>query len=104
MPENERRRTPRTTHFSEAQMEGLDANPVGVRIADLSPEGAFVDSRMVLPEGASATLRFNVLGRELVVAVTVAYSQPPYGMGVRFDRLSPADRDAIVLMLASAGR
>jgi hypothetical protein len=70
-------------------------------ISNLSADGAFIDSRMVLSAGAIVQLRFNVHGREIVTAAEVRYSSPGIGMGVRFVDLDPASRAELAQLLAT---
>jgi hypothetical protein len=102
MSETNRRHTARVTYFAEAELEGIDVSRVNVRLSDISPDGAFVDSRTVLPAGATAKLRFTLLGREITVQAEVRYSMPSFGMGIRFLDLQPDDRRVIDAFVASA--
>ncbi len=101
MNERERRGAKRVTFFSEARLEGMDVAHANVRLADLSVEGAFVDTRTVLPVGAVTRVRFNILGRDVTVSAEVRYSMPGMGIGVRFLDLSPEDREVIERLLNS---
>jgi hypothetical protein len=89
---SERRQSKRATFYTEACLEDLAAGRGDVRLADLSVEGAFVDTREVLTAGATALLRFTLCGREVSVVAEVCYSIHGIGMGVVFLDLSDADR------------
>jgi hypothetical protein len=103
MNETNRRQSPRVAYFAEADLEGIDVGRVNVRLSDVGPEGAFVDSRTVLPSGAKAKLRFTLLGHEINVLAEVRYSMPSFGMGIRFLDLRLEDRQFIEAFVASAG-
>lgn len=102
MHERERRESKRVTFFCEARLEGLDVANSQVRLADLSVDGAFVDTRMVLPAGAVTRLHFTVLGKDVVVNAEVRYSMAGMGMGLRFLNLSPEARETIERFVAQA--
>lgn len=100
MEDSERRASKRTTYFCEATLEGMDVAHTHVRLADLSVEGAFVDTRSVLPAGAVTRLRFTLGSKDVGVNAEVRYSMPGMGMGLRFLNLAPEDRKAIEEFLA----
>lgn len=103
MNERERRGSRRVTFFSEARLEGMDVAHANVRLSDLSVEGAFVDTRTVLPVGAVTRLHFSILGEDVNVNSEVRYSMPGMGMGLRFLNLSPEAREVIERFLLSQG-
>lgn len=103
MNERERRAARRVTFFSEARLEGMDVAHTNVRVADLSVEGAFVDTRTVLPVGAVTSLHFKIRGEDVNVSSEVRYSMPGMGMGLRFLNLSREARDVIERFLLSEG-
>lgn len=98
---NERRAAKRATYFCEARLEGMDVAHSHVRLADLSVEGAFVDTRTVLPVGTVTRLRFTVGAQEVSVSAEVRYSMPGMGMGLRFLNLGPGERQLIEQLLSS---
>jgi hypothetical protein len=100
MTEKDRRQSRRTSYFIEARLEGIDVGRSDVRIADLSPDGAFVDARTVLPVGTIARLRFAVDAAEVSVLVEVRYSMVGFGMGVRFIDVDDATRRALSSAIA----
>lgn len=86
---NERRNSRRVTFYCEAHLEGMDVAHASVRLSDVSADGAFVDSRMVLPPGARTCLRFTMFEQEVSVQAEVRYSMPGMGMGLRFVDVPP---------------
>jgi hypothetical protein len=96
----ERRAARRVDYRVEAELEGIEVGRGELRLADVSTTGAFVDSRTVLPVGTVASLRFTVSGRVIRVLAEIRYSVAPFGMGVRFLDLVPADRAAIEALIA----
>lgn len=100
MSDGERRGAKRITYFCEAKLEGMDVAHASVRLADLSVNGAFVDTRSVLPAGAVTRLRFTIGAREISVSAEVRYSMPGMGMGLRFLDLAAADREVIERLVA----
>ena len=92
---SERRLVRRISYFTEASLEGLDVSRTDVRISELSVGGAFVDTRTVLPAGATARLLFSLGERRMTVTVQVRYAIPSMGMGLVFMDLSDDDRQAL---------
>jgi len=91
MTTGEHRRSRRVTYYAEALLEGLDSRGSEARVSDLSVNGAFIDTRMVLAAGTVTKLTFRIRDREITVTVEVRYAIPEIGMGVRFLNLSPED-------------
>ncbi len=101
MDGTERRRSKRVAYFCEAVLEGIDVARSAVRLADLSVDGVFVDTRTVLPPGVVANLRFTLNGVEIRTIAEVRYSMAGMGMGLRFLDLADADRQAIATYVAT---
>ncbi len=92
---SERRSAPRIAFFTEALLEGIDVSRADVRITEISPGGAFVDTRTVLPAGTITHLLFTLGDRQLRVKAQVRYAIPSIGMGLAFTELSAADRQLL---------
>jgi len=74
---------------------------------EISPDGIFLRSQEVLPEGSMVTLRlalpglargFTVLGK--VVHTVLGSALKRRGMGISFLDIAPADRDRILAYVA----
>lgn len=102
MDGSERRRSKRVPFYCEAVLEGMDVARANVRVADISVDGVFVDSRAVLPPGVVAHLTFTLLGSPVHAMAEVRYSLPGMGMGLRFVDLSEGDRDVLGRFVAAA--
>jgi len=92
---NDRRTVPRIAFFTEALLEGLDVSRTDVRITEISPGGCFVDTRTVLPVGATTYLVFALGDRRLRVKAQVRYAIASIGMGLAFIELSDGDRQLL---------
>lgn len=95
--QEEKRASKRTRYFVEVELDGF----LKATLSDLSPDGAFIDSRMSLSPGTVVQLRFAVLGCEVETAAEVRHCSPGIGVGVRFVGLDPGVRMEIERLLAS---
>jgi hypothetical protein len=66
-----------------------------LRLADVSPTGAFIDTLAVLPAGTHLTLKFSLDGTDLVLPAEVCHAMPQMGMGVRFTQTTLDQRAAL---------
>ncbi len=92
----QRRAFQRTRYYGEVELDGM----LKASLVDLSPDGAFIDSRTVPPPGTVVQLRFLLHGREIETGAEVRYTSPGIGMGVKFVGLDPALRAEIGRLLA----
>lgn len=69
---------------------------------DLSSTGAFIESTTPVAQGTRLALRFQLPGREVMIAAEVARCTPD-GLGVRFVELSETDQRLIDDAIAQAG-
>jgi hypothetical protein len=91
----ERRRSKRVVCRAEARVGGLEPTHAATRLADLSAEGAYIDSPMTLGVGERAAVSFWLVDRDVSAEIEVVYAVPGRGMGVQFISLSPAERELI---------
>jgi hypothetical protein len=96
--QDERRAFKRTRYFVEVELDGF----LRARLSDLSPDGAFVESRTDFTPGAVVQLRFTVLGREVETAAEIRHCCPGIGMGVKFIGLDPLVREELGRLLADS--
>lgn len=94
--QDERRTSERIRYVVEVELDGL----LRARLLDLSPEGAFIESRTAFTPGAVVQLRFTLLGREIETAAEIRHSCRGIGMGVKFIGLDPLVRAEIGRLLA----
>lgn len=97
MPD-ERRTSERIRFAVEVELDGL----LRARLLDLSPEGAFVQSRTAFAPGAVVQLRFRVFALDVEVAAEVRHCWPGVGMGVKFLSLDPLVRAEVARLLAGS--
>jgi hypothetical protein len=78
---------------------------------EISPDGIFLSSSDVLPEGSMVTLRFTIPGRARgftvlgrVVHVVLGNPTLRRGMGISFLDIAPRDRDGILDYVAQSPR
>lgn len=102
---SERRTTgSRVNYLCEAQIEGIRNTWDTVRVSDLGPGGAFLDTRQTLAVGSRTRVTFTVEKTDIVVAVEVVYVLPSIGVGVRFLDLSPESLARIELLKRKPSR
>jgi hypothetical protein len=65
------------------------------QIADLSLEGAFVATTSEIPSGEIVILKFHAGNADLKLESEVMHAEPGRGLGVRFLRLTSAQRAAL---------
>jgi len=91
-PYEERRAYERSRLIIDVYFNGADATGVA-GTKDIGIGGLYMNTKADLPEGAVLTLRipFND-GQQVVVNAEVVYSNPGYGVGVKFQGLTDQDR------------
>lgn len=95
--EDERRLHDRSRVIVDLFFDGADATGVA-STKDISMGGLYMNTKTELPEGVLLTLRIPVgHERQVVVNAEVVYSNPGYGVGVRFHGLSKSDRALMAL-------
>jgi hypothetical protein len=70
---------------------------VAVRAPDISPQGMFINTAQVFPQGSVLKIRFRVghSGKLIHARAEVRYCLAGVGVGVEFVDISPEDRAAI---------
>src|SRR5512146_2749856 len=96
--QDEKRAVKRTRYSVEVELDGL----LRARLSDLSPDGAFIESRSAFTPGSVVQLRFTVLGHDVETAAEIRHCCPGIGMGVKFIALDPLTRAEIGRLLASS--
>lgn len=92
LEEDERRSHDRSRVIVDVFFDGADATGVA-STKDISLGGLYMNTKTELPEGALLTLRIPVgQDQQVVVNAEVVYSNPGYGVGVRFHGLTDASR------------
>ena len=92
LPQEERRVHDRSRLIVDVYFNGADATGVA-STKDISLGGLYMNTQAVLPEGAVLLLRIPLQDdQQIVVNAEVMYSNPGYGVGVRFQGLSESDR------------
>jgi PilZ domain len=92
LPQEERRVHDRSRLIVDVYFNGADATGVA-STKDISLGGLYMNTQAVLPEGAVLLLRIPLKDdQQIVVNAEVMYSNPGYGVGVRFQGLSENDR------------
>lgn len=102
--EGERRHQRRVRYPCEAHAYGVGERLQSPHLADLSVDGAFLETLSELPLGTIVILRFQVGGHDLKLEGEVAHCKPPRGLGLRFVRLTPAARAALEQIVDEASR
>ncbi len=98
---SERRAAKRIALGCEVECLGPQPDPLRPQMRDLSSTGAFIESATPVAEGTRLALRFQLLGREVMLAAEVA-RRTADGLGVRFVELSEADQRLIDEAVAQA--
>ena len=92
LPQEERRVHDRSRLIVDVFFNGADATGVA-STKDISLGGLYMNTQADLPEGAVLLLRIPLNDdQQIVVNAEVMYSNPGYGVGVRFQGLSENDR------------
>ena len=92
LQQDERRAHDRSRLIVDVFFNGADATGVA-STKDISLGGLYMNTQTVIPEGSLLTLRLPLKGDEqVVVNAEVIYSNPGYGVGVRFHGLTAKDR------------
>ncbi len=90
----DKRSSPRTIYVVEVQFGDHDLYHRG-RIADISPNGIFIDTMSPWPEGSRIFFRFRLpdtaQGRIVSGEGKVAWDQRQVGMGIQFTSISEED-------------
>ena len=88
----EKRKHGRVPLVMEASWEG-SRRPSGARTVDISVTGCFIDTPAQVAVGDTLNLRLKPHDGEIIsVQGKVMYQQPGLGFGLRFTRISDADR------------
>jgi hypothetical protein len=95
MHRGDRRVHYRLTYYCEAELEGLAVGRVPCRVADIGVGGVFVETRAVLPLGATTRIRFQLAGEDIAADTEVRYSAAGFGMGLRFLNLPDLEQARI---------
>jgi PilZ domain len=94
--EAERRSADRHVFSASAEVVDLSSGArFSTRTTDLGPGGCFVDTLVPLPIGAKVHVAVHNGKTQLDSNGSVVYSQAGLGMGIAFDSLSPAQREAL---------
>jgi hypothetical protein len=92
LPQEDRRSHDRSRLIVDVFFNGADATGVA-STKDISVGGLYMNTQTVIPEGSVLMLRIPLGNNEqIVVNAEVMYSNPGYGVGVRFQGLSDTDR------------
>lgn len=92
LPQEERREHDRSRLIVDVYFNGADATGVA-STKDISIGGLYMNTKAHLPEGAVLLVRIPLSNDEqVVVNAEVIYSNPGYGVGVRFQGLTEKDR------------
>ena len=92
LPQENRRLHDRSRLIVDVYFNGADATGVA-STKDISLGGLYMNTQASLPEGALLMLRIPIGDeQQIVVNAEVMYSNPGYGVGVRFHGLSEQDR------------
>ncbi|MFN2453778.1 MAG: PilZ domain-containing protein [Pyrinomonadaceae bacterium] len=92
LPQDERRGHDRARLIVDVFFNGADMTGVA-STKDISAGGLYMNTQTPLPEGALLTVRIPFSdGQQVVVNAEVVYSNPGYGVGVRFSGLTEKDR------------
>ena len=91
-PQEDRRLHDRSRLIVDVFFNGADATGVA-STKDISIGGLYMNTQAIIPEGSVLMLRIPLGDEEqVVVNAEVMYSNPGYGVGVRFQGLSEKDR------------
>lgn len=94
--EAERRNGDRHIFTASAEVVDLSSGArFSTRTTDLGPGGCFVDTLVPLPVGAKVHVGVRKGKTQLDTNGIVVYSQTGLGMGIAFDSLDQAQRDAL---------
>jgi hypothetical protein len=101
-PPAERRENPRfkITVPVELYLEGKDT-PYRTATSDLSLHGCYIETIFPFPVGTVLELKLQLTGT-LLIAATVATSDPQVGNGIKFARMLPEDIDELRAFLDAA--
>ena len=88
----ERRRSDRSRLIVDVFFNGADTTGIA-STKDISAGGLYMNTQAEIPEGSVLTIRIPIGEEHVVVNAEVMYSNPGYGVGVRFQGLSEKDRE-----------
>lgn len=90
--QDDRRQHDRSRLIVDVFFDGTDATGVA-STKDISLGGLYMNTQMVIPEGSVLLIRIPLSdGQQVVVNAEVMYSNPGFGIGVRFQGLTESDR------------
>ncbi len=104
MTRDRRQAGTRAAHRCEAQLEGVNNTWDTVRVSDIGPGGAFLDTRNTLPVGSNLRLKIHIRKTLVTVTAQIVYCTPPVGIAVRFLDLSPEDLALIEVLKRDVAR
>jgi hypothetical protein len=101
----EKRRSPRVATSTGIWVSWKAGGPSSVsRVRDLSAGGVFISTDAPAASGANIKLLFALPEGELRIDSVVRYSDPKFGMGVEFKRMSAAARARLQELLRRLSR
>lgn len=89
--QEERRRHDRSRLIVDVYFNGADATGIA-STKDISIGGLYMNTQTIIPEGSVLMLRIPLGDEQVIVNAEVMYSNPGYGVGVRFQGLNEEDR------------
>lgn len=102
--ETDRRIGNRHTFTASADVTEMSSGArFSTRMTDLSFGGCFVDTMVPFPVGAKVHIRVHRGENEFETEGVVVYSQYGLGMGVAFESLAPARKEALDRWMAELG-
>jgi PilZ domain-containing protein len=90
-PDDERRQFDRSRLILDVHFDGAESTGVASS-KDISLGGLYMSTQAQIPEGSTLTLRIPLKSGHAIVKADVVYSNPGYGVGVRFHRLPEETR------------
>ncbi len=84
---DDRRQFDRSRLIVDVHFDGADSTGVA-GTKDISLGGLYLSTQVLIPLGATLTLRIPLGGEHVITKADVIYRNPGHGVGVRFHRLS----------------
>lgn len=91
---DERRQHDRSRLIVDVHFDGAESTGVA-STKDISPGGLYMTTQTRIPVGAMLALRIPLGGDHVIVRGEVVYSNPGEGVGVKFQELPEAARQAL---------
>ena len=95
------RQQPRQTLLAECEIEG-NSGLTTIRLADLSADGCYVDTRWTATVGAEVAVRLTLRGRSFRLTGHVVHAHPGIGFGMRFENTPEETRQFLLAFLHPA--